>query len=269
MNQKHTILCRYKIIVAYDGTDYHGWQEQPGLPTVVGDLRDTFLSIFGTSASILGASRTDAGVHALGQVAVVMTDLNIDPQRMRFAWNNRLPSTINIRVLEAVDSDYSPFDYVAQKTYYYHFFLEKPLPHAARCGWYFRRPVDFDKLNQALQVFIGMHDFRSFITGDDCGDDTIRTVDSIQVVPVPTMGGYRIIVKGPKFLRHMIRRMSGAAIYVASRPDLSINYLREVLAEKNPEQVLPNAPAQGLLLYTILYDSPMKESKDEQAIYYD
>lgn len=262
----------YKMIIAYDGTAYHGWQEQAGLPTIVGALRETFSEIFGMPASILGASRTDAGVHALGQVALLKTALAIDPSRLRFAWNNRLPGAINIRAIEQVSENYSPFEFVRQKTYYYHFFLEKPLPQVARHGWYFRRPVDFQKLNQALHVFVGTHDFRSFITGDDCGDDTIRTVDSIEVVPVAAMGGYRIIVRGPKFLRHMIRRLCGAALYVASRPDVPIEYLHAVLAEKNPEQTLPNAPALGLLLYTIRYDesdSSMKETQNEQTIYFD
>ena len=101
-------MKRYKLIIAYDGTDYNGWQQQPGVPTVEGMLKKRFYAAFQTSVKILGASRTDSGVHALGQVASCTTELDIEPEKLRKAWNNVLPPSIVIRKLTAVPKIFIP-----------------------------------------------------------------------------------------------------------------------------------------------------------------
>lgn len=272
-------MKKYKIVVAYDGTDFLGWQVQPDQKTVAGVLQDTFKHVFGKSILITGASRTDAGVHAVGQTAAFTVDLNIDAQDLRHAWQNVLPDSIVLRSIEEVSLDFNPRAQVKQKTYYYHFFSERPLPMSARYGYYYRYPINPEKLYQALSVFVGTHDFRSFCTGDDY-ESTVRTIDAIDVEPLEwfdgltTSGhcaqslartelvegcvrikGYRIIIKGPGFLRYMIRRIVGACLEVASRDSLSCDDLKKALAEKNPLQLLPTAPAKGLLLYKIVYCS--------------
>jgi len=245
-------MQKYKIVVAYDGTDYCGWQKQKSVPTVAQRLEDTFRTVFEKSISIVGVSRTDAGVHALGQVASFRSDFAIPQEKMFSAWNNMLPPDIVIRDLQKIPQDESIHQYVEQKTYYYHFFTKRPLPFVQRYGWYYRYPIDIKKLQKALNVFVGTHDFRSFCTGDE-HEDTVRTIDTISLEYFARFNAYRIMVKGPRFLRYMIRRIVGAAIEVASRDNLPINYLQEVLDEKDPEQTLPNAPAKGLLLYKIRY----------------
>ena len=247
-------MKKYKIIVSYDGTDYYGWQVQAGHPTVAGVLQDTFQEVFGTQIHIAGSSRTDAGVHALGQTAVFNTDLAIAPDQLHFAWQNILPPAILIRSIEEVPLDWNPRHNVKQKTYYYHFFQERPLPFGARYGWYYRYPVNIDKLKQALEVFVGTHDFRSFCTGDEY-ENTVRTIDAIDVEWIAEFNVYRISVKGPGFLRYMIRRIVGACLEVASRDTLTINDLKIALDQKNPLQLLPTAPAHGLLLYKVVYHS--------------
>lgn len=247
------VNTRYRLIIAYDGTDYHGWQFQDEVPSVAGVLIDTFKRVFNRSITLQGASRTDAGVHAHGQTALCTTDLEVMPATLMHAWNNLLPSSILLRDVMYADEKFNLYTDVIQKTYWYHFFLERPLPMVARYGTYYRFPVDFDKLYKALQVFVGTHDFRSFCTGDEMGDDTIRTIDSIDIEYIQEWEAYRIVVKGPKFLRYMIRRIVGAALESASNNNISIDFVKEILQAKNPAHSLPNAPARGLTLHQIDY----------------
>jgi len=245
-------MQRYKIIVAYDGTDYCGWQKQKCVPSVAQRLEDTFEIVFDKKISITGVSRTDAGVHALGQVASFRTDISIDPHKMFFAWNNMLPPDVMIRKLEIAGDDFNIHKNVAQKTYHYHFFTQRPLPFVQRYGWFYRYPVDIKKLEEVLQIFAGTHDFRSFCTGDE-REDTVRTIETIYLEHYKRYNVHRVVVSGPRFLRYMIRRIVGAAIEVAARGKIKTSYVKDVLDQKDPEQTLPNAPAKGLMLYKVMY----------------
>ncbi len=250
-------MNRYKLVIAYDGTDYCGWQEQKDKPSITGILKKAFNSIFGKEISIVGASRTDAGVHALGQVALGRTDLVAIPaERLKRAWNNVLPAHIVIRSLDQAVPSFHPFYNVEQKTYHYHFFLNRPLPFLSRYGWYYPYPIDGAMLKNALNFFIGTHNFVSFRSSEDRREDTVRTIDSISVTYIERFEMYRITIKGQKFLRHMIRRIVGASMAVASvKNKASLDLLQEIMAAQNPNHFLPNAPANGLLLYNIAYNN--------------
>ena len=247
------MLKKYKIVIAYDGTDYFGWQVQQGCVSVAGTLEQTFKRVFNAKIKLYGVSRTDAGVHALGQVATFTAELRITPAIMQEAWNNVLPTSIVIISIEEVALDYNVHQDVVSKTYWYHFCLQRASPFRQRYTWYFRYPVDIEKLQQCLEVFVGTHNFRSFSTGDDRGEDTIRRIDSVSVVFVPEYNDYRIAISGPKFLKYMIRRIVGACVEVASRTHLEVSVLKKILEAKNPEHTLPNAPAKGLCLQRIDY----------------
>lgn len=246
-------MATYKIIVAYDGTDYYGWQYQPECITVVGMLQNRFKAVFKQDIYIIGASRTDAGVHALGQVALINTNLEIKSDKLLWAWNNLMPRDILIRKIEQVDSSFHPQRNVKQKTYYYHIFNKRPLPFFSRYGYYPKCSFCPEKLQQALNVFIGTHDFRSFCTGYD-KENTVRTIDSIRVIYIKKFGVYRVEVIGHSFLRYMIRRIVGAALDIACSKTRDIEELIIALEQKNPEQNLLTAPAHGLMLYKILYN---------------
>lgn len=248
-------MNKYKLTIAYDGTNYFGWQEQPQVPTISGVLQTTFKKVFGEQVTVLGASRTDAGVHALGQVALLRTHLQIPTDKLKWAWNNALPADIMIRSLSLAPDDFHPFYNVVQKTYQYHFFPQRPLPFMQRYGWHFRAGIDLEKLSRVLSVFEGTHNFRSFCTGDEMGEDTVRTVDKITLEFVRRYGVYRITVQGKSFLRHMVRRIVGASISVAARPDWDVDYVKKVLADCSANNELPTAAAQGLLLYKIHYQN--------------
>ncbi|MGE0206927.1 MAG: tRNA pseudouridine(38-40) synthase TruA [Candidatus Babeliales bacterium] len=245
-------MNRYKLVVAYDGTDYTGWQIQSHTLSIAAVLQNRFKKVFGKTIKIVTASRTDAGVHALANVVSFSTDLAISTEKMMFAWNNALPENISLLSLHKVHANFQPRKNVNYKTYWYHVFTERPLPFFARYGYYHYQSLDIEKLKKALAIFVGKHDFRAFTC--DERKVTVRTIDSITLEYVAEIKAYRIIVKGRSFLRHMIRRIVGACLKVASDPTLSLDFLRMVLEKKDPNHWLPNAPAQGLTLHSILYE---------------
>lgn len=246
----------YKILISYDGTDFHGWQEQPIAVTIQSRLKSSFKTAFGCEASILGASRTDAGVHALGQVARVRTSLSLPTDKILEVWNRVLPQSIVIRDFSIADNDFHPLYNVAQKTYYYHLFLKQPLPFVARFGWHFKfiDYVDFEKFERALALYIGKHDFASFCKQDK-GEErtTIREVYKISVKKIRKFNVLRVEITGKSFLRFQIRRMIGYALDVARRKDLPVSFLKDILDNPNPNQSLTKADGSGLCLRKIIY----------------
>ena len=243
---------RYTLLIAYDGLDYHGWQTQPDRSTIAATLSATFQSVFHKDVLIQGASRTDAGVHALGQVAQATTELEIDPLIIKKAWNARLPRDIHIRAAKHSPENFYPLANVRRKLYYYHFFLERPLPIVSRYGVLCKSPVDFDRLRKSLDIFVGTHDFRSFCTGDE-QENTIRTIESIEIAYVKRIKAYRIIFAGHSFLRYMIRRIAGAALDCAMNPHILPIHLAQALEERNEQQHFTTAKPNGLLLRKIEY----------------
>jgi tRNA pseudouridine38-40 synthase len=246
------MMNTYKIIIAYDGTSYHGWQYQPHSETVAGVLQAQFLRVFNESIVLVGASRTDAGVHALGQVAHFSTSLRVAPDVLHRVWSHVLPASIYLRSLKVADAFFHAQRDVQEKTYDYYFFVQRPLPFFARYGLYYRSAIDVEKLEESLKLFVGVHDFRSFCTGYD-QEHTIRSITSITVVYVKAWRAYRIRIKGPRFLRYMLRRIVGACLEVSASSEYIPSDLQGALAAKNPEQPFTTAPPHGLVLRKILY----------------
>jgi tRNA pseudouridine38-40 synthase len=242
----------FQAIVAYDGTNYHGWQAQPGLNTVEGAMFKAFKVAFGISVSLRAASRTDAGVHANGQVITLRAELgrDIEPTKIAAVWNHKLPLDITVKSILEVDCNFNIHAHVIAKIYTYDFFVERPMPTYSRFGWYYGYKIDLDKLSLALKVFEGTHDFRSFCTGDE-RENTVRTVIYTKITYIIARQAYRIEFCGHSFLKYMVRRMAGAALKIAATPKLTIADLQIVLAQKNPEHTLMTAPAQGLVLQEI------------------
>jgi tRNA pseudouridine38-40 synthase len=242
---------KYKAIVAYDGTDFYGWQIQPLQKTIVGTLQNTFKTVFKQQIKILGSSRTDAGVHAIGQVFSFACSLCIPVNKMTEAWNAALPVSITIRSLQRVADTFHPQHNVGYKTYCYYLFYRKPLPHAARYGLYCGA-IDIIRLRDALQCMVGEHDFRPLSVVMPAYIKTVRRVDSIRIIKNPIKGSYAIVVCGKGFLRYMVRRMIGAALECA-RGRCSQEYIKQVLQNSIIINKLPVAPPQGLFLVRIVY----------------
>ena len=243
----------YKVVIAYDGTGYHGWQEQKNIITVAGLLQARFKKVFGQEIKLVGASRTDTGVHALGQVARFYSDRIIDPLIMQRSWNSSLPPDIHIRALEYAPENFHSQHNVIEKTYYYHFFTQLPLPFIARYGLYYRFPLDYDKFKESLDLFVGTHDFRLFCA-DNNYDTTIRTINFIKLEYLQKYRAYRIIVKGPSFLRYMIRRIVGSSLEIAASKNRSIHEIADALQERKSSYQFPTAGAHGLLLRKVTYE---------------
>ncbi len=241
----------FKLVIAYDGTGYKGWQEQPGLPTIEGLFKKRLKQVFKKEIPFTGASRTDAGVHAFGQVARVQFDLDITPSHVKHVLNNAMPTGISVRSVELVPATFHPRVGVKQKVYYYHFFTEQPVPFVSRYGIYVPK-LNLEKFKKALQIFKGTHDFRSFVTGEQ-GRTTVRTINEIELLYNKKFEAYQVKVVGPSFLTHMIRRIVGACFAVASS-DMPLDILSKALEKKDPEQHLYVAPPQGLLLQSIEYE---------------
>jgi tRNA pseudouridine38-40 synthase len=248
----------YKLIIAYDGYDYHGWQWQPTKKAVANQLEKSFKKAFHQEPlSLVGASRTDTGVHAWGQVARVKTAFYLEPDVLKRAWQGALPHTILLRSVEAMPGDFDLQEGVEHKTYDYYFSRVKLLPFIGRYCIPYYGQFDAEVLQKNLDVFLGTHDFRSFCTGDD-KENTVRTIESISVTYLRRFNVYRIRIKGPGFLRYMVRRIVGASLQTMTmqleeKLDNAPNYLNLILKEKNPKQNLKTAPAHGLMLRSITY----------------
>ncbi|MBD3273224.1 tRNA pseudouridine(38-40) synthase TruA [Candidatus Dependentiae bacterium] len=259
-------MLYYKIIVAYDGTDFHGWQQQPKDLTVHTCMQKAFEKTFNKKAELLAVSRTDSGVHALGQVVRLKAELEINPQKLKTIWNRALPKSILIRDIRKIDSDFHPFFNVDYKIYHYNLFLKEPLPFVSRYGWHYKfmDQVDLDKFEKALQLYIGKHDFASFCKLEkDNKKTTIRTIDQITLKKISKFNMLRIEIKGKSFLRFQIRRMIGYALDISRRQDLSLEYLEKILKNPNPRQVLLKAAACGLCLRKVVYKNGFNIKKRE------
>jgi tRNA pseudouridine38-40 synthase len=255
-NRKYIPMQAYKIIIAYDGTDFHGWQIQPHNVTITSCLQDAWFRIFKQHITIVGASRTDAGVHALGQVARFYADVpaSLTDQQLQDLWNAHLPSSISIRSFCAINH-FHPRAHVKQKIYYYTLFLKRPLPFVARFGshYVFIDQVDLKKFSTILQLYRGTHDFGSFCKIEDKAINTTRTIDEVCLKHLRHYNALLVVIKGQSFARFQIRRMIGYALDVARRPSLNIDYVSDMLRNPNPQQTLLKAEGCGLCLRKVIY----------------
>lgn len=245
----------YKIVIAYDGTDYQGWQQQENGVGVTQAFERVFFEVFKQKIRLVGASRTDSGVHALGQVARFYINDKLDPAMMLHALNMRLPASLFIRSLEFMPYGFHPMHHVDYKIYYYHIFLKRPLPHLARFGWYpkFIEFVDIEAFKKALNVFKGEHDFTSFARIEDPNKTSIRQINYIGVEDFPQYNALRVVIVGPSFLQYQIRRMVGYALDLSRRtktPDIEI---QKLLNNPSHHQILLRAASEGLCLRKIVY----------------
>jgi len=245
----------YRLLLAYDGTNYAGWQVQPHAKTLAGTIEKAVNAIFDTPCALLGASRTDSGVHALGQVARLTIERELDEVLLFRALRNALPSDILLR--SAIrDEEFHPHRNVEKKIYYYHLFLARPLPFVARYGWYpdkYIKNFDSNVFETAMKCFVGTHDFSSFVRLAP-GKDPVRAVDEISVSRMARFNALQVRIVGSGFLHFQIRRMIGAACTVASRDDSTLEYLSELLASPSDSSVaLGKAEARGLCLRSIVY----------------
>lgn len=207
MNQKMTTQTnttrRILLRVAYDGTNYHGWQLQPNAATIEGELNRALSALTGEEIVVTGASRTDAGVHALGNVAVFDTISRIPAEKFSYALNQRLPEDIVIQSSKQVEDDFHPRHCDCRKTYEYDILNRTfPLPAYRNTAYFLYGTLDIEAMRKACQAFLGEHDFASFCAAGAQVQTTVRTIYSLEVecrpltgagTPVPLASGEAVI----------------------------------------------------------------------------
>jgi tRNA pseudouridine38-40 synthase len=246
---------RIRITVAYDGTDFHGWQVQPGLPTIQGTLEQIVSGIEGKPVHIAGSGRTDTGVHALGQVAAFTLENPIPPDNLRKAINRLLPPAVRVLSVMETHPDFHPrFDAIS-KTYEYRIYRgEVVLPSDWRYVHHFPYPLDELAFAGLAPVLEGEHDFSVFAASDESdrdGKSKVRTIFSSQA----RRDGNGLIyqVRGSGFLKHMVRNIVGALIEVG-KGNLGAAELCALLEPRNrPPIHFATAPAKGLFLLGVEY----------------
>ncbi len=254
---------RIRLTVAYDGTNYCGWQVQPNGLTVEEILNRDLSDLTGEEVHIIGASRTDSGVHAQGNVAVFDTASRIPPQRISYALNQRLPEDIVIVKSEEVARDWHPRyqDHIV-KTYEYHIW-NSPVKHPLKQRYttHISFPLDVEEMRKGASYIVGTHDFASFCNVRTNTKDTVRQVYSIEIKEEKDseaggIPGNEIIirVRGNGFLYNMVRIIAGTLIRVG-RGFYTPEKIGEILDQKERTADGITAPAKGLVLVNIAYET--------------
>ena len=244
-------MKRVKLIVSYDGTGYCGWQVQPNGITVEEVLNKTISKMTGEDIHVIGASRTDSGVHALGNVAVFDTNSTIPADRMAAALNQRLPEDIVIRHSEEVPMDFHPRYCDCAKTYEYHILNAKiPVPTMRNTSYFVSYDLNIDDMRKGASYLIGEHDFVSFCNVRTDVENTVRTIYSLDI---EEQGEQLIVrIKGNGFLYNMVRIIVGTLVRVG-RGFYQPEKVKEILEAKDRKAAGVTAPPQGLYLVEIEY----------------
>ena len=221
-------MKRIRLRVAYDGTNYSGWQIQPNAPTIEKKLDEAIYALTGENVHVTGASRTDAGVHALGNVAVFDTASNIPADKFTYALNRYLPEDIIIQQSDEVESDFHPRHCDTRKTYCYRILnTEFGLPKKRNYTWNVPGNIDIAKMQEAAAYLVGEHDFKSFCCVRTQTETTVRTIYSLDV---DRKGDEILItVTGNGFLYNMVRIIAGTLIQVG-KGKFNPEYVKEMLA---------------------------------------
>lgn len=244
-------MKRIKLTVAYDGTDYCGWQIQPNGITVEEVLNRNLSELTGEEITVTGASRTDSGVHAQGNVAVFDSDTTIPPERIAYAVNRKLPEDIVVVRSEEVPGDWHPRYQETEKTYEYHILnREMPDPVRRRDTYFVSYPLDLEAMRRAAAYLKGEHDFRSFCNVHTDVQDTVRTIYDLDIIRSGDLVTVRI--RGNGFLYNMVRIIVGTLVRVG-RGFYSPGQVKEILEAKERTSAGVTAPPQGLVLVKIDY----------------
>lgn len=244
-------MKRVRMIISYDGTAYCGWQIQNNGITVEEIINRELTNLLGEEIAVIGASRTDSGVHALGNVAVFDTETKIPLEKISFALNQRLPEDIRIQKSEEVDANFHPRYCDSIKTYEYKILNRKfPDPLNRLYTHFVYMPLDVDKMKAAAAYLVGEHDFASFCSAKSQVKTTVRTVYTLEVSKTDDI--IKIRISGNGFLYNMVRIIVGTLLKVG----LGVyppEHVETILEAKDRYQAGPKAPARGLTLIGISY----------------
>lgn len=241
-------MRRIRIDLAYDGTTFHGWQIQPDLPTIQGTLETILTGMEGAPVMVAGSGRTDAGVHALRQVAAFSLANPIPPENLRRALNRLLPHSIRVLAVEEVHEDFHPRFQAKAKTYEYRIVRSEVCsPFDWPYVLHHPYPLNEERMVELARTFEGEHDFTAYAAADDRdaeGRSKVRRVFSSVLERSPGRLTYR--VRGSGFLKHMVRNVVGTLLE-AGKGNIAD-------CARLPTKCGPTAPARGLFLVSVEYD---------------
>lgn len=244
-------MKRVKLTVAYDGTNYCGWQVQPNGITVQEVLNKHLSELTGEQIETIGASRTDAGVHALGNVAVFDTNVRMPGEKFSYALNQRLPEDIRIQKAEEVSSEFHPRYVESEKTYEYKILNRRfPVPTQRFYTHFTYVPLDLDKMREASAYLLGEHDFKSFCGAGAQVKTTVRTIKNIEISREEDLITIRITGNG--FLYNMVRIIAGTLMEIGGGT-YPPEHMKEILDALDRKAAGPTAVARGLTLVKIEY----------------
>lgn len=247
----------YKLLLQYDGTDFHGWQIQEKLRTVQGELTSALSLIDGRNVNVHGSGRTDAGVHAEGQIASVEIQRDITPDKLRSAINANVGKDLRVLNVEIVDPEFHARYSAVEKTYVYRI-VNAPVvsPFWSRFVHQEARTLDLDRMRAAAQLFLGRHDWTAFSAAQSDVEDRVRTITRLDVDEIyDTRAAAPIIeirVTADGFLRYMVRTIAGTLMSVA-RNELDTEMVHEAIETGRRPLSATTAPANGLTLVSVRY----------------
>lgn len=241
-----------KLTIAYDGTGYAGFQRQAhGLPTVQAALESAVYKITGESVRIIGAGRTDSGVHARGQVVNFTSQTKLNEEQLHRALNAVLPEDIAVQALQTVPADFHARFSAVSKTYGYYLYNQAIRPVFNRnWSYFYRYPLDVERMTEAALRLHGTHDFKTFQAAGSSAKTTVRTINWSTLA---TKGSeIQIVMNGNGFLYHMVRNIVGTLILVGSKR-MTVSDFQTVLDSADRSLAGPTAPACGLYLEEVFY----------------
>lgn len=247
-------MPKYKLTLAYDGTAYSGWQIQTNGVSIQQLLEQALSTILRARAPIVGAGRTDAGVHARGQVAHFTSEKELDLFRVQLSLNGILPPDIRILTLEKASLDFHARYNAKSKEYHYHLHLDRTTdPFKRLYAYHDYSPLDLEKMKSGASYFVGTHDFTTFANEGSKGSaakNPIRTITRLDLCQEP--GGIRLEFEGNGFLYKMVRNITGTLLDVG-RGKLLLESIPQLFEARDRRLAPPAAPARGLFLIKVNY----------------
>ncbi len=242
----------FKLVIEYDGTAYRGWQIQNDVPTIQGEIEKVLQFMTGQRVRVTGSGRTDAGVHAFGQVAGFACRTTLSAEQFQKGLNSLLPPDIVIRTVKTVPATFHPRYDAVSKTYHYHILNQRwPTAIGRQYAWHLRCRLDVAAMKVATNHLLGRHDFKSFEGAGSPRSSTVRQILSASITRKAS-GQLVFEIEGDGFLRFMVRNIVGTLVEVGQTRITPDDFLR-ILHSKDRNQAGPTAPPQGLFLIRVLY----------------
>ncbi len=241
-----------KLTLAYDGTEFVGWQRQENGVSIQGAIEDALGDIEGAPVTLHGAGRTDAGVHAIAQVASARINATLDDETLTRALNAHLPGAVRVTRVETVDDDFHARFSATGKSYEYRIWNGPSVPPFIRLyAWHIPEPLNIEAMQQAARAIVGEHDFAGFRSAQSVNQSTVRRVTHADwKVPEPALLVFEI--SGTGFLRHMVRSLVGTLVEIG-RGQRSIGEMAALLAAPDRSAAGRTAPPHGLFLVKVCY----------------